>query len=146
MSVKEDFEKYDSLIQEKKDIVKSLEDIQEKLLDIKKTSQKDPFAFLQQSNTIDVHHKNQRLLNLRSEEIIKELDEFPRQVQQKLGHAILDYFREKEETERQAAITQENQAMFYKTVKLCIACGGSLVALAGLTTVVATKVLRSRKS
>ena len=144
MSIKDDFEKYDSLIQEKKDIAEDLDKIREELLEIKKISQKDPFVFLQQSNAIDVHHKNQRLTTLRAEEIIKELDEFPQKVQKKLGDAVLGYFSKKEEDALQAAIAQEKQAQFYRVLKL--GAGGSLGVgmLVGLA-VVATKALRSRK-
>ena len=140
-SIKEDFKKYDSLIQEKQEIARSLEDIREKLLEIKKISQKDPFAFLQQSNDIDLYHKNQRLMNLRADEIIKELDEFPQRVQKKLGDAVLGYFSKKEDDERQATIAQEKQTRFYRALRL--GASGSLV-LAGAF-VLATKVLRPRK-
>ena len=140
ISIKNDFENYDSLIQEKQNIIEEIENIRNKLTDIKKLSQKDPFVFLQQSNTIDVYQKKQRLMKIRSEEIVKELEQFPMKIHKKLSNAVLNYFNKKEADETKKLIEKEKQDRFYKGIEFGL--NGLFLIGALLFTM---KLIRSRK-
>lgn len=107
-------------------------------------SRKDPFTYLQEVNNIDILKKKINVLKNNNQNMQRELEDIPNVIRKQINSAVLSYFKQKEETnkqrELQIKLQKEKHDNIIKYAKLSFGLG-----VVSIVSVLVTKLIRSRK-